>query len=98
MNKSELVAAVAQSAGLTKKDAAAAVAATFDAIKAELAKKEKVAIIGFGTFETRKRPARTGRNPLTGENIKIAASYAPAFKAGKALKTEVNKKRRTTKK
>ena len=98
MNKSELVAAVAASAGITKKDAAAAVAATFDAIKAELAKKEKVAIIGFGTFETRKRPARTGRNPLTGETIKIASSYTPAFKAGKALKTEVNKRRRTTKK
>jgi DNA-binding protein HU-beta len=98
MNKSELVAAVAQSAGISKKDAAAAVAATFDAITAELAKKEKVAIIGFGTFEARKRPARTGRNPLTGEKIKIAASYAPAFKAGKALKTEVNKKRRASKK
>ena len=98
MNKSELIAAVAQNAGLTKKDATAAVAATFDAIKAELAKKEKVSLIGFGTFEARKRPARTGRNPLTGETSEVAASYVPACKAGKALKTEVNKKKRAAKK
>lgn len=95
MNKTELIAAVAASTGVSKKVAAATVAATFDSIKAELAKKGKVQLIGFGTFEARKRNARTGLNPRTGEKVKIAASYVPAFKAGKALKVEVNKKKRS---
>ena len=98
MNKTELIQAVAASAGVTKKVATDVVNATFDSIKAELAKKEKVQLIGFGTFEAKKRGARQGINPRTGEKDKIAASYAPTFKAGKALKTEVNKKKRATKK
>ena len=80
MNKTELIAAVAEKAGLSKKDADAAVAATFDA------KGEKVQLIGFGTFEVRERAAKQGRNPKTGESMTIAASKVPAFKAGKALK------------
>lgn len=98
MNKTQLVASVAESTGVSKKVAAAVVNATFDSIKAELANKEKVQLIGFGTFEAKKRPARTGFNPRTGEKVKIAAMYAPTFKAGKALKTEVNKKKRAAKK
>ena len=88
MNKTELIAAVAKETGLSKKDAGAAVAATFDAITKAM-KKEKVQLIGFGTFEVRKRKARTARNPQTGEEIKIKASKVPAFKAGKALKDAV---------
>ena len=91
MNKTELVAAVAAKAELSKKDAEAAVAATFDAITAALAEGDKVALVGFGTFEVRARGERTGKNPRTGEAIKIAASKVPAFKAGKALKDAVNK-------
>lgn len=91
MNKSELVAAVAESTGLTKKTADEAVKATFDAITDALTKGDKVQLIGFGTFETRERAARTGKNPQTGKEIKIAACTAPAFKAGKALKDAVNK-------
>ena len=89
MNKSDLVAKVADKAGLSKKDAEAAVAATFDAIKGALKKGDKVQLIGFGTFEVRKRNARTGRNPQTGKEIKIKASKVPAFKAGAALKDAV---------
>jgi len=89
MNKTELVAAVAAKANLSKKDAEAAVAATFDAIKGALADGEKVSLIGFGTFEVKERAARTGLNPRTKEKIEIAASKAPAFKAGKALKDAV---------
>ena len=89
MNKTELVAAVADKAGLSKKDAEAAVKATFDAITAALKKGNKVQLIGFGTFEVRKRAARTGRNPQTGKEIKIKASKVPAFKAGAALKDAV---------
>ena len=89
MNKTELVAAVAKEAKLSKKDAEAAVAATFDSIKKALKKGDKVQLIGFGTFEVRKRAARTGRNPQTGKEIKIKASKVPAFKAGAALKDAV---------
>ena len=86
MNKTELIAAVAENAGLSKKDATAAVTAVFDVIGKGLAKGDKVALPGFGTFEVRNRSARTGRNPQTGAEIKIAASKVPAFKAGKGLK------------
>ena len=89
MNKTELIAAVAEKAGLSKKDADAAVSAVFDAVTAELAKGEKVQLIGFGTFEVRERAAKTGRNPRTGETMTIPASKVPAFKAGKALKDAV---------
>lgn len=91
MNKGELVAVVAEKAGLTKKDSAAAVAAVFDAITESLVAGEKVQLIGFGTFEARERAARTGKNPLTGEAIEIPASKAAAFKAGKAVKEALNK-------
>ena len=89
MNKTELIAAVAEKAGRSKKDADAAVTAVFDAVTAELVKGEKVQLIGFGTFETRERAAKQGRNPRTGETMTIAASKVPAFKAGKALKDAV---------
>ncbi len=89
MNKTELIAAVAEKTGLTKKDADAAVAAVFESITAELKNDGKVQVIGFGTFEVKKRAERTGRNPATGENITIAAAKLPVFKAGKALKDEV---------
>ena len=89
MNKVELVAAVADKAGLSKKDAEKAVAAVIDSIVGAVAKDEKVQLIGFGTFEVRARAARTGRNPLTKETITIAASKQPVFKAGKAFKDAV---------
>ena len=85
-NKQELIAKVAESADLTKKDAEKAVNAVFASVSEFLAKGEKVQLIGFGTFETRERAAREGRNPQTGDSIKIAATTVPAFKAGKALK------------
>ncbi len=91
MNKSELVVAVAEKAALSKKDAEKAVSAVVDAITGALADGDKVQLVGFGTFEVRARGARTGKNPRTGEAIKIAASKVPAFKAGKALKDIVNK-------
>lgn len=91
MNKTELVAAVAEKTGLTKKDAEKALAAVVETVKEVVAKKEKVQLIGFGTFEARKRNARTGKNPQTGKAIKIAAATVPAFKAGKAFKDMVNK-------
>ena len=91
MNKTELIAAVAEKAGLSKKGADAAVSAVFDAVTAELAKGEKVQLIGFGTFEVRERAAKTGRNPRTGETMTIPASKVPAFKAGAALKNAVAK-------
>ncbi len=91
MTKVELINAVAQSAEITKKDAEKAVNATIEAITEALAGGEKVSLVGFGTFETRERPARTGRNPRTKETIEIPASVAPAFKAGKALKDAVAK-------
>lgn len=91
MNKTELVAAVAAKAELSKKDADAAVAAVIDAITGALADGEKVSLVGFGTFDVKTRAARTGLNPRTKEKIKIKASKAPGFKAGKALKDAVNK-------
>ena len=91
MNKADLVAKVAEKAGLTKKDAEKAINAMVASIQEALVKKDKVQLIGFGTFEVKERAARTGRNPQTGEAIKIAASKAPVFKVGKALKDAVNK-------
>lgn len=93
MNKPELIAAVAEQAGLTKKDAEKAVAAVLDSITASLAKGDKVSLIGFGNFEVKARAAREGKNPQTGEKIKIAATKVPAFKAGKALKDAVAPKK-----
>ena len=92
MNKSELIDAIAKEAKLSKKDAEAAVNAFTATVGKALKKKDKVQLVGFGTFETRKRPARKGRNPQTGAEIKIAAATVPAFKAGKSLKDLVNKK------
>lgn len=89
MNKTELVAAVAAAAELSKKDAEKAVNAAVECIANALVQGEKVQIVGFGTFETKERAARTGRNPVTGETIEIAASRVPTFKAGKALKDKV---------
>lgn len=91
MTKADLVAAVAAEAQLTKKDADKAVCAVLDSITKALVEGDKVALVGFGTFETRERPARTGRNPRTKETIEIPATTAPAFKAGKALKDAVAK-------
>ncbi len=88
MNKTDLVNAVA-AAGFTKKDADKAVAAVFGAIEGALKAGDKVQLIGFGTFEVRERAAKEGRNPRTGETIKIAASKVPAFKAGAALKNAI---------
>ncbi|PGW03183.1 DNA-binding protein [Bacillus cereus] len=89
MNKTELTKMVAEKAELTQKDAAAATQAVLDAITNALANEEKVQILGFGTFEVRERSARTGRNPQTDEEMQIAASKVPAFKAGKELKSAV---------
>lgn len=90
MNKQELVAAMADKAGLTKKDAEEALKAFTEVVTAELKKGEKIQLVGFGTFEVSTRAAREGRNPQTGKSMKIAASKAPKFKAGKALKDAVN--------
>ena len=89
MNKVELIAAVAEKAQISKKDAEKAVAAVVASIEGALVKGDKVQLIGFGTFEVRERAARTGRNPRTKETIKIAASKQPVFKAGQALKNAV---------
>jgi DNA-binding protein HU-beta len=86
MNKIELIAAVAEKTGMTKKDAERAVAATFESISASLAKGDRVQLSGFGIFEVKERSARVGRNPRTKETIEIPASRTPAFKASKALK------------
>ncbi|MCI9224789.1 MULTISPECIES: HU family DNA-binding protein [unclassified Acutalibacter] len=91
MNKTELVAEVSEKAGLTKRDAEAAVKAIVDSVTEALAKGDKVQLVGFGTFEVREHAARVGRNPRTGGTMEIAASKAPAFKAGQALKDAVNK-------
>ena len=90
MNKTELIAAVAEKAELSKKDAEKAVKAFTDAVSEELVKGGKIQLVGFGTFEVSERPAREGRNPKTGESMTIAASKTPKFKAGKALKDMVN--------
>jgi len=90
MNKSELVDAIAESAGLSKADAGRALDAVVNTITGALKSGDSVSLVGFGTFTVRDRAARTGRNPRTGETIQIKASKNPAFKAGKALKDAVN--------
>jgi len=90
MNKTELVAAIAEEAGLSKKDAEKALKAFTDVVTAELKKGEKIQLVGFGTFEVSERAAREGRNPQTGEAMTIDASKSPKFKAGKALKDAIN--------
>ncbi|HWL47219.1 MAG TPA: HU family DNA-binding protein [Sphingomonadaceae bacterium] len=90
MNKQELIGAVAETAGLSKNDAAKAVEGVFEAISATLKKGDEVRLVGFGTFSVSKRKASTGRNPRTGEPMKIKASIQPKFKAGKGLKDAVN--------
>ena len=92
MNKAELIAAIAAKTGDTKKGAEASLNAFVDVITEALREGDKVQLVGFGSFEVRKRAARKGRNPQTKEEIKIPASKAPVFKAGKALKDLVNKK------
>ena len=91
MNKTELIAAAADSTGLTKKDTEKVLNAALESIAAALAQGDKVQISGFGSFEVKEREARVGRNPQTGEAMEIAASRIPAFKAGKALKDRVAK-------
>ena len=91
MNKTELVAAIAEKTELSKKDAEKALKAFTDVVAEELKKGEKIQLVGFGTFEVAERPAREGRNPSTGKAMKIPASKSPKFKAGKALKDTVNK-------
>ena len=90
MNKTELIAAVAEKTGMTKKDAERVVSMTFDTVAQALVKGEKVQVSGFGIFEVKEREARVGRNPRTKEAIQIPASKAPAFKAAKALKDAVS--------
>ncbi|MCS7173201.1 MAG: HU family DNA-binding protein [Armatimonadetes bacterium] len=94
MNKEQLVERIAQVAGLSKKDANAALDAALDAIKTALRRGEKVTLVGFGTFQVRERRAREGRNPQTGEKIRIPARKVPAFTAGKELRTAVAGARR----
>ena len=91
MNKTELIAAVAEKSGLSKKDCEKAISATLDAITADLAEGGRIQLVGFGAFEVKERPARMGRNPKTGEPMEIAASRTPQFKPGKALKDAVAK-------
>lgn len=91
MTKAEFIAAVAEKAGMTKKDTEATVSAVIDTITDSLAKGEKIQLVGFGTFEVRERAAREGINPQTKAKIKIAATKVPAFKAGRALKDAVAK-------
>ena len=90
MNKTELIAAIAEKAELSKKDSEKALKAFVDVVTEELKKEHKVQLVGFGTFEVSERSARTGRNPQTGEEMEIAACKAPKFKAGKALKDAIN--------
>ena len=94
MNKTELIDAIAKETGLSKKDSEKAVKAFTETVSKELKKKGKVQLVGFGTFETAKRAARTGKNPQTGAAIKIPAATVPKFKAGKALKDAVNGKKK----
>lgn len=91
MNKTELVAAIAEKAELSKKDAEKALKAFTETVAETLQNGDKIQLVGFGTFEVSERAAREGRNPKTGETMPIAASKTPKFKAGKALKDEVNK-------
>ena len=90
MNKSELIASMAEKSKLTKKDAEVALKAFIESVEEALEKGEKVQLVGFGTFEVSMRAEREGRNPQTGETMKIAACKAPKFKAGKALKDAIN--------
>jgi DNA-binding protein HU-beta len=90
MNKADFIGAIADKANITKTDAAAAVDAMVEVVKKALKKGDTISLVGFGTFSVRKRAGRTGRNPRTGETIKIKASKNPVFKAGKALKDAVN--------
>ena len=90
MNKSELITAIADAAGLSKADAERAIEGLFKVVKTTLKKGDSISLVGFGTFAVRKRAARTGRNPRSGETIKIKASKVPSFKAGKALKDALN--------
>ena len=90
MNKAELIAAMAEVSGVSKKDTEAVLKAFTDVVAEELKKGEKIQLVGFGTFEVSERAARTGRNPQTGAEMTIAASKAPKFKAGKALKDSLN--------
>ncbi|MBE5943653.1 MAG: HU family DNA-binding protein [Lachnospiraceae bacterium] len=90
MNKNELVTSMAEKTGMKKTEVEKVLKAFTDTVAAELKKGEKIQLVGFGTFEVSERPAREGRNPRTGETMKIAASKAPKFKAGKALKDSVN--------
>ncbi|MBQ7936550.1 MAG: HU family DNA-binding protein [Clostridia bacterium] len=90
MNKAELIAAVAAKANVSQKEAGEVVSAVLSEIKDALKKGDKVQLVGFGSFEVRKKAARTGKNPRTGETIKIAASKTPAFKAGKAFKDYID--------
>jgi len=98
MNKTELVAAISAKTELSKKDSEKALKAFIDVVTEELVKGEKVQLVGFGTFEVAARAERTGKNPQTGKQIKIAASKAPKFKAGKALKETVNAPKKPAKK
>ena len=91
MNKEELVTEISKSAKVTKKEAEAVLSATIETIENTVKKDDKVTLVGFGTFESRKRAARTGRNPQTGKEIKIAAKTVPAFSAGKKFKEAVAK-------
>lgn len=97
MNKSELIDAIAKNTGLEKKQSEAALKATLDAIASALSAGDKVTLVGFGTFDVKERAAREGRNPATGETIKIKASKVPGFKAGKELKETVNSKKKSKK-
>ena len=90
MNKTELVASIAEKATISKKDAEKALAAFVDTVSGDLKAGGKIQLVGFGTFEVRERAARTGKNPRTGEKIQIAASKNPVFKAGKAVKDAIN--------
>ena len=90
MNKAELTSALAGKSALSRKDAEKVISGLIDVVTDTLAQGDKVQLIGFGTFEVRERPARVARNPRTGEELKVAASRAPAFKAGKALKDQLN--------
>ena len=90
MNKTELIAAIAEKAEISKKDSEKALKAFIDVVTDQLKKDDKVQLVGFGTFEGSKRAAREGRNPQTGKTMKIAACKAPKFKAGKALKDAIN--------
>ena len=91
MNKAELIAAVAEKTGMSKKDTETVIVAALNTITEALAEEEKVQLVGFGSFEVKKRAARIGRNPKTKESIEIPASVVPVFKAGKALKDAVSK-------